>query len=144
MIPHKNYAPKYISSQITSESVRANLEQEPSFHFVAKIKCLCNLIQSIPMKNSYSPHRVEIKSKLNEHKIQVNLKEIKDQAEEKGIEHGLKKITISLPIIAVVPVSALGKTQPANINTEHRTHNKSIDVTYQNKYGQTVTLESQF
>ncbi|HHL2559588.1 TPA: hypothetical protein ACQ31I_001451 [Yersinia enterocolitica] len=142
MIPRESCTQKYISSQITSDSVRVNLKKDKSSHFVGGIKRLYNSIQSSAMKNSYSPCRMEIKSKLKEHKIQIDLKEIKYQAEEKEIENDLKKMNISGPLTSVVPVSVFGDTQPTDI--KYRNNNELINVTYQDQYGRNVTLESHF
>ncbi|EEQ09644.1 hypothetical protein ymoll0001_1570 [Yersinia mollaretii ATCC 43969] len=58
---------------------------------------------------------MEIKLKLKEHKIKVELKERENQARERDIEHDFKKITISKPIAAVVPVTVFGGNVPADI-----------------------------
>lgn len=133
------FTPKNISSLIISHSARENLEQKPSLAPKAIIKDFYNLMRSVSMKNSYSPHRVEIKSKLNEHKIQAELKEIKNRAEEKEIENGLKKMNISLPITSGIPIRALGEAQPININS--RTKKAEVVITYNTDRGLALTHE---
>ncbi|CNI45831.1 hypothetical protein [Yersinia mollaretii] len=106
-------AQRNISSLFTSQShfARENLEKKPSFSFKYKISRIMNYL----VKNSYSPYIMEIKLKLKKHKIQVELNERENQARERDIEHDFKKITISKPIAAVVPVTVFGCNVPADI-----------------------------
>lgn len=125
-----DFANKNISSPVISYSVRANIEQKPPSWMACKISRLCNFVRCFPTKNSYSPHKMEIKLKLKEHKIQVELKERENQARERDLEHDLKKITISKPIAAVVPVTVFGCNVPADI----KCHTKDGEVELSGDY----------
>ncbi|MDN0110324.1 hypothetical protein [Yersinia mollaretii] len=113
----KCHTQRNISSFFTSQShsARENFEKNTSLSLSDRMSNVKNIVKIFLAKNSYSPYIMEIKLKLKEHKIQVELKERENQARERDIEHDFKKITISKPIAAVVPVTVFGGNVPADI-----------------------------
>lgn len=138
MLVIKFPAQRNISSLFTSQShsARENLEKKPSLSFTCKISSIKNYL----VKNLYSSHRMEIKLKLKEQKIQAELSEIKNRAEEKEIENGLKKINISKPTSPKAPLRPSEEAQ--SINIKSRTEKAEIDITYNTDSGLELTHET--